>query len=104
MNGKELPITLKINKEDDEENVYTVTLTNAELTGKKEINITLAGLKGKIKDATATILTSKDMHLCNTFAKPDSLKEKALEVKLSGANEMYITVPAMSVVTVSVQA
>ncbi len=85
-------------------NVYTVTLTNAELTGKKEINITLAGLKGKIKDASATILTSNDMHLCNTFDKPDSLKEKALDVKLSGANEMYITVPAMSVVTVSIQA
>ena len=28
----------------------------------------------------------------------------ALEVKLSGANEMFITVPAMSVVTVSIQA
>ena len=70
----------------------------------KDINITLAGLKGKIKDATATILTSKEMHVCNTFAKPNELKEKSLEVKLSGANEMYITVPAMSVVTVSVQA
>ena len=85
-------------------NNYTVTLTNAELTGKKEINITLAGLKGKIKAATASILTTKDMHACNTFAKPNELKEKTLEVKLSGANEMYLTVPAMSVVTVSVTA
>ncbi len=85
-------------------NVYTVTLTNAELKGKKEINITLAGLKGKIKDATATILTSKEMHVCNTFDKPNEIKEKNLEVKLSGANEMFVTVPAMSVVTVTVTA
>ncbi|SEQ64125.1 alpha-N-arabinofuranosidase [Treponema bryantii] len=85
-------------------NVYTVTLTNAELKGKKEINITLAGLKGKIKEASATILTSKEMHVCNSFDKPNEIKEKALEVKLSGANEMFITVPAMSVVTVQIQA
>ena len=85
-------------------NIYTVTFTNAELTGKKNINITLAGLKGKIKDAKATILTSKEMHVCNTFNKPAEIKEKALEVKLSGANEMYLKVPAMSVVTVSIQA
>ena len=85
-------------------NVYTVTLTNAELKGKKEINISLAGLKGKIKNAGASILTSKEMHACNTFEKPNELKSKALEVKLSGANELYLTVPAMSVVTVEIQA
>ena len=85
-------------------NIYTVTLTNAELKGKKEINVTLAGLKGKIKDAAATILTSKEMHLCNSFAKPNELKEKTLDVKLSGANELFVTVPAMSVVTIEITA
>ena len=44
------------------------------------------------------------MHACNTFEKPNELKTKALEVKLSGANELYLTVPAMSVVTVEIQA
>ena len=38
------------------------------------------------------------------FEKPDVIKEKPLEVKLSGANELYITVPAMSVVTVEIKA
>ena len=85
-------------------NIYTVTLTNAELKGKKEINVTLAGLKGKIKDAAATILTSKEMHLYNSFAKPNELKEKTLDVKLSGANELFVTVPAMSVVTIEITA
>ena len=85
-------------------NIYTVTLTNAELKGKKEINVTLAGLKGKIKDAAATILTAKEMHLCNSFAKPNELKEKTLDVKLSGANELFVTVPAMSVVTIEITA
>ena len=85
-------------------NIYTVTLTNAELKGKKEINITLAGIKGKIKNATATILFSKEMHVCNTFEKPNELKEKSLDVKLSGANDLFITVPAMSVVTVEITA
>ena len=85
-------------------NQYTVTLTNAELTGKKTINVTLAGLKGKIRDAKATLLTAKAMNSCNTFKEPDLVKSKSLEVKLSGANEVYITVPAMSVVTIEITA
>ena len=85
-------------------NVYTVTLTNAELTGKKQINVTLSGLKGKIHDAKASLLTAKAMNSCNTFKEPDLVKTKALEVKLSGANELYLTVPAMSVVTVEITA
>ena len=53
---------------------------------------------------TATILSSKEMQLCNSFDKPNEIKEKSLDVKLSGANELYITVPAMSVVTVEITA
>ena len=44
------------------------------------------------------------MNSCNTFKEPNLVKEKALEVKLSGANELYLTVPAMSVVTVEITA
>ncbi len=84
--------------------VYTVTFTNAELKGKKDINISLAGLKGNIKEASASVLTAKEMNSCNTFDKPDLIKSKAIDVKLSGANELFMSVPAMSIVTVEIKA
>ena len=44
------------------------------------------------------------MNSCNTFDKPELIKSKALNVKVSGENELYVTVPAMSVVTLSIEA
>ena len=81
---------------------YTVTLTNADLTETKEMNITFAGLKEKIKNANATVLAAKKMNEMNTFENPESLKEESLNVQIQNDNEVKISVPAMSVVTVQV--
>ena len=83
---------------------YTVTFTNAELQGSKQINITLAGLNGKIKAASAKVLTAEKMNSCNTFQNPEQIKTQPLEVKVTAQNELLLQVPAMSVVTVEIQA
>lgn len=84
-------------------NVYTVTLTNAELKNEKQISVNLSNLKGKIKEAKATILTSKKMTACNTFEKPELIKEESLEAKIAGDTEVILNVPAMSVVTLEMK-
>ncbi|MDD5930220.1 MAG: alpha-L-arabinofuranosidase C-terminal domain-containing protein [Spirochaetales bacterium] len=84
-------------------NLYTVTFTNAELKGEKQISISLANIKGKIKEAKGTILTSKRMTACNTFSKPENIKEENINVTICGENEVQLKVPAMSVVTVEMK-
>lgn len=79
--------------------VYNLTFTNAELIGTKTVNVKLSGLKGKIVSAKAKILTADNMKAMNTFENPDLLKEKELAVSVSGADEMILEVPAMSVVS-----
>nr|MCR4580010.1 alpha-N-arabinofuranosidase [Treponema sp.] len=83
---------------------YTISFTNAELTGSKQMTISLAGLKGKIKEAKGTILAATTMRSCNTFDVPDNLKEENLPVQITGDKEVQMTVPAMSVVTVTLNA
>ncbi|MBR1640565.1 MAG: alpha-N-arabinofuranosidase [Treponema sp.] len=82
---------------------YTVTLTNAELSGSKELSVRLAGLKGKISSAKAGILSATTMRGCNTFEMPDNVKEEALAVKVVNDKEVQMTLPAMSVVTVNIE-
>ena len=79
-------------------NVYTVTLTNADLKNKKAVCIELNGLKGKVKTADAVYVSGKKMNSLNSFDKQNEVVEKKLEVKLTGDSTAEITMPAMSVV------
>ncbi len=81
--------------------IYTITLTNAELSGSKEMSVSLAGLRGKITEAKASILSATTMRSCNTFDVPDNVREEAHAVRVTADNEVQLTVPAMSVITVS---
>ena len=81
---------------------YTVTFTNAELGGSKQMSISLAGLAGKIKGADARILTSSGMTLCNTFDAPETITERSLDTQILDS-EIRMTVPAMSVVSVEIK-
>ena len=80
---------------------YTVTITNAELTGSKNVNVTLSGLNGKIREAKAILLSSDKMNSCNTFDEPDRICEKETAVNIVSRNEVQLTIPAMSLVTLS---
>ena len=77
--------------------VYTVTLTNASLRENKQVCVKLSGLSKKIKSAEATVLTADSMNSCNTFEQPDSVVEKKGTVKITAENEVEVTLPAMSV-------
>lgn len=81
---------------------YTVTLTNAELSGSKELSVRLAGLSGKISGAKASLLSSDQMNSCNTFEAADKICEKELSVRLMAADEVVLTLPAMSVVNLTI--
>ena len=53
----------------------------------KTVEISLAGLKGKIEKAAGTIVNGEKMDTINTFDRGDAVTEKSLAVKvLDGEN------------------
>lgn len=84
-------------------NVYTFTLTNADLESKRSVKIQLTGLNGKIKNAQGKYLTGEKMNTANTFDSPDQVVEKDLSVKICGTEEMEVELPAMSVAQITME-
>ena len=82
--------------------VYTVTLSNADLHESKTVTVSLSGLKGKLKEAKAQVLAAKEMNTINSFEKPDEITEKPLACQLKN-NDVELTMPARSVVTITLK-
>ena len=85
------------------DNVYTITLTNADLESKRNVKILLQGINGKIKKASAVYLTGEKMNTANTFDSPNQVVEKSMDVKICGNEEIEVELPNMSVVQVTVE-
>jgi len=66
------------------------------------VSVRLAGLSGKISGAKASLLSSDQMNTCNTFEVADKICEKELSVRLISSDEVVLTVPAMSVVNLTI--
>ncbi len=77
-----------------------LTVVNASLDAPRETQISLRGVSAK--SATATVLTSADMHDRNTFADPDAVAPKASSVAATGNRFRYVF-PAKSVTQLRVQ-
>lgn len=83
-------------------NVYTVTLTNADLKNKKPVTVELSGLKGKISKASGLVVTGKKMNSLNTFDKPNEVVEKEIAVTITGDNTVQVEMPTMSVMQLTI--
>ncbi|MBQ9539692.1 MAG: alpha-N-arabinofuranosidase [Treponema sp.] len=81
---------------------YLVTIANPDVDKSKTVEITLAGLKGKIASASGTIVNGEKMNSINTFEKCDAVTEKSLSVKVLDADSVEIELPAHSVASVTV--
>jgi alpha-N-arabinofuranosidase len=64
------------------QNAITLTLVNPDLSMPKSTQIKLRGTR--VKDVSADVLTSPDMHAHNTFERPNTVKLAKLEVSASG--------------------
>ena len=82
---------------------FAITLTNADNNSKRTVKIDLNGLEGKIKSATATILTGEKMNSMNTFENPDEVVEKEIAVKVISDSVLEIDLLAMSVCQIEVE-
>ncbi|MBQ6567151.1 MAG: alpha-N-arabinofuranosidase [Treponema sp.] len=83
---------------------YLVTVANSDADKSKTVEISLAGLKGKIQSAAGTIINGDRMDSINTFEKGDAVTEKTLAVKLLDGESVSIELPAHSVAAVTVTA
>ena len=83
------------------EGVIHISLANVDLKQKQEVVINLADIKGK--KVTGEILTSKNVGDHNSFENPDVVKTaefKGVKVTKDG---LKVTLPAMSIVTLSIE-
>ena len=92
-------ITASASRKDD---VYTITLTNADLNKARSVNLVLDNFKGSIKSASAVVIAGENMNSMNTFDKPNQVVEKDLSVKTEG-NTVLVEMPARSLVTITVK-
>lgn len=86
------------------DNLYTVTLTNADLDKARKVTIQLNGLEKKIANAKALVLTCDELKGMNTFENPDQVVEKPLSVKVISDSVVEIELPAKSVCQLSLEA
>ncbi|MBQ7166218.1 MAG: alpha-N-arabinofuranosidase, partial [Treponema sp.] len=83
---------------------YLVTVANPDADKSKTVEISLAGLKGKIQSAAGTIINGDKMDTINSFEKGDAVTEKTLAVKVLDGESVCIELPAHSVAAVTVTA
>ena len=84
------------------DNIYTVTLTNADLDNARTVTVKMEGLE-KISSASAVILEGEKMNSMNTFEKPDAVVEKKADCKVDG-NVVTVTLKPRSVLALQVKA
>jgi alpha-L-arabinofuranosidase len=76
------------------QNVITLTVVNPDLAGPKLTQIKVAG--ARVKNVSADVLVSADVHAHNTFEQPDTVRRHKLDV--SGlADLLTSSIPAASV-------
>ena len=81
--------------------VIHISIANVDLKQKQEVTINLADLKGK--KVTGEILTSKNVDDHNSFEKPNVVKTAEFKDAKITKDGLKVTLPAMSIVTLSVK-
>ena len=85
------------------EGVLTISLSNLDVAKSHIVAVNLDGKKcGAVKNAE--VLTSKDVHAHNDFGTPNAVSTQAFkDYKVKKDGIMTVTIPAHSVVTLSLQ-
>jgi len=84
--------------------VYCITVVNTDAESSKNVSVSLANLSGAIAEANATIVTGDSYDTINTFENPDVVTEKAHSVKIDGKDSVSLSLPAHSVVCITLKA
>lgn len=92
-------MTVSASKKDE---VFTVTLTNADLKNNHIVDVRFDNLKTELKSAKASVLTGEKMNSVNTFENPKNVIEKELDSKIS-QNVVTVEIPKMSVVKIEIK-
>jgi len=84
------------------EGVISLSLSNLDVAKSHVIAVTIDGQK--VKDITGEILTAKDVHAYNDFAQKQQVATTSFnDFKLKKDGTLLVTIPAHSVVTLSVR-
>ena len=86
----------------EKDGLMTITLNNLSLDEDKELAVSFSENKTR-KVEEATVLTAGDVHDINTFEAPDKVKTEAFNGFRAEGNDMIVTLPKASVVTVRVR-
>lgn len=99
-NGQTLP-SLSVSASNDKTGQITITLTNLDPEMPAELACELPGFNAK--KVTGRVLTTEKMNAHNTFENPDTVKPAVLEGLEIKANKILATIPAKSVVVLTVK-
>ena len=84
--------------------LYCVTVVNTDVDSSRDVTLSLANLKGNIEEASATVVTGDSYDTINYFDAPDRVTEKAHSVKVTERDSVEVSLPAHSVVCITIKA
>jgi alpha-N-arabinofuranosidase len=87
----------------DAKGTLNISLCNIDHKEPSSISIELRGLKEKVKDLSATILTANKLDAHNTFEEPENVKPADFTNFKLDENSIDINLPPMSVVNLTIQ-
>ncbi|MBD5214382.1 MAG: alpha-N-arabinofuranosidase [Bacteroidales bacterium] len=85
----------------EKDGVITISLTNVDLKEACEVNIPVESLK--VKSVSGEILTAPDMTAYNDFGKPEAVTLKPFNGAKTTSGTLKVDLPAMSIVTLTLQ-
>ena len=77
----------------------TVTFANISLEADEKIDLSLLGCDGVVGECEMTVLSSEDIHSCNTFEHPNTVVPVTTKV----SDCRMITLPRASIVKLSIK-
>ena len=102
VNAKEQIPTVSRTVSCDKNGVMHISLTNMDLNNQHVVAINIDGMK--VKSAEGEIITAPDVHAYNDFGKADEVKPAAFKgAKVDKKGQLLVTLPAHSVVTITVK-
>ena len=102
VNAKEQIPTVSRTVSKDQNGVLHISLTNMDLNNQHVVAVNIDGMK--VKSAEGEIITADDVHAYNDFGKADEVKPAAFKgAKVDKKGQLLVTLPAHSVVTLTVK-
>ena len=100
--GETLP-QVSVSASKDAAGKVHISFCNIDHVNNVELDIELRGLSTDVTKVSGTILTSSSMNAHNTFEEPDLVKPVEFTDIIISNNKLNVKLPAMSVVTLSLE-